>query len=90
MQADYLEALAFHEPNKGPGWPDRWGGESSRGRDPSPEQILERCAEIRQTWTRRERFLRGCGRHGQRTEAKAERWMPPVFSDLIMEAAEGE
>jgi hypothetical protein len=42
--------------------------------DPTPEQIRERTAEIRQTWSPRER--------ARRTRLKRVTWMPPVVSEL--------
>lgn len=42
--------------------------------DPTPEQIRERTAEIRQRWTPRER--------ARRSGIKRIKWMPPMISEL--------
>ncbi len=42
--------------------------------DPTPEQIRERTAAIRQTWTPRERE--------RRLGIKYIRWLPPMISEL--------
>jgi hypothetical protein len=46
---------------------------SDRKRDPTPEQIEERAAEIRAAWSEAERERRDVGK-------RAVRWSPPQLS----------
>lgn len=82
-QPTYLNDPAFLEPDAGP-FLVTDAGATLKIREPSPEQIVARCAAIRATWNRTTERARRIG------PGRQERWRAPMFPASIIGIADNE